>query len=102
MTQEKIQTKAQALYAEGAKLGPLQSLTMAEFKAKYRAGPRIRDFKDERVCAALANDPRTVWTELQTDQRRVIVNGWCYINREAYYISEVPCASMTDHIEIEL
>jgi hypothetical protein len=106
-----IKTKSQAMFAEGAQLGPLQTLSMKEWREKYKPGPRLKPLNnwgqigreiDAKIEAALENDPRTVWTELETGVRRVIVNGWAYVNREAYYITEVPFDSMTDVIEVNV
>lgn len=95
------QTKVQAMYEPGAVLKPLQSLSMQEWKAKYLPGPRL-SVKDTSVGAQVATDPRTVWTELECDGHRTIVNGWCYVNREAYFICKVPFADMLDNIEVPL
>lgn len=104
------QTKVQAMYAPGAILNPLVTLTQKAWQDQYR--PRRLDLHTDfgrtsqavinQLDAALAKDARTIWTELDTGERRVIVNGWCYVNREAYWISKVPFNSMLDNIEVPL
>jgi hypothetical protein len=46
--------------------------------------------EDTHVRAIAQTDPKKVWTELDVDGRLVIVNGWHYVNRIGYYITEVP------------
>jgi hypothetical protein len=104
----KIVTKSQAMHAPGAQLKPLVTLTKKEWMKKYK--PRRlalhtdygRNSKsvEAQINEALDKNPCTIWTELDTGERRVIVNGWCFVNREAYYISEVPFDSLLDVIEV--
>jgi hypothetical protein len=109
------QSKSQAMYEPDATLNPLVTLTFAEWKDKYQPGGRLpikgvsgfigkaeADRVEEAVQAALAKDARLVWTELDTGKRRVIVNGWCFVNRTAYWITAVPADSMLDDIEVPL
>lgn len=42
------------------------------------------------VQAAVKNKPETVWTLLDCDGQMFITNGFHYVNRMGYFITEVP------------
>ena len=65
----------------------MTTMTYDEWEAKYRPGERITFLHDPAVRAA---DSLTVWTEVDCDGKDTIVNGYHYVNREAYFICEVP------------
>jgi hypothetical protein len=38
-------------------------------------------------------DPRKVWTLLSVGRRNLVVNGWHYVNREGYFLTDKPFLS---------
>lgn len=84
------------------KLRTPTTMTRDEWEAKYKPGERIDKLADFPLVH-LAN-PATVWTELDCDGAQIIVSGYHYVNREAYYICEVPfdkddCIEIPDDFE---
>lgn len=44
----------------------------------------------EEVEFVKAQDPKTVWTEVDGDSGTYIISGWHFVNRIHYYITENP------------
>jgi hypothetical protein len=47
-------------------------------------------------------DPRYVWTNVQGDECDLIVAGYAYVNRLAYYVTEVPWENEEDYVLISV
>ena len=45
-----------------------------------------------------AQDPKTVWTNIQGDMSDLIVAGVAYVNRLQYYITEIPWENEDDYV----
>jgi hypothetical protein len=45
-----------------------------------------------------AQDPKTVWTNIQGDMSDLIVAGVAFVNRLQYYITEIPWENEDDYV----
>lgn len=77
---------------------PSSTMTFDQWQAKFRVSDRIPFLHDPAVRKA---DPLTVWTEVETDGKRTIINGKHFVNREAHYLSQIPFVE-GDFIEVSL
>ena len=88
-------------------------LTEDEFEAQYKP---IRNHLSENehtdmfetfgkeyefVKKINAEDPDRVWTYMDGDEYPSIVDGWAFVNRIGYFITEVPCPKGVS-IEVKL
>lgn len=55
----------------------------------------------EAVSAAADRDPMCVWTLLECDGIGYVVSGIHFVNREGYFITEVPAANMDMEICVD-
>ena len=86
------------------------SLTWSEFVNQFRP-ERNKSSKDpdqqmyetygEEGEWVARFDPHYVWTYLQTDEGSVTVEGYHYVNRLGYFITEVPWIDSTSY-EVDL
>lgn len=51
----------------------------------------------ELVMAARRENPRCIWTHIDTAEGEVIVNGFCAVNRLGYFITEKAYPVNTDY-----
>lgn len=75
----------------------MSKMILEKWTAKYQPGERIPFLHDPAVRAA---DPLTIWTEIESDGNRTIINGKHIVNREAHYICAVPFDE-GDFIEVD-
>lgn len=43
------------------------------------------------IDAALATTPDRLWTLVEVDGQRLVIDGFAYVNREGYFVTEKPC-----------
>lgn len=69
-------------------------------KNKFSKDPNETMFETygEEVEFVKAQDPKYIWTYLQGDMSDLVCAGYHYVNRLAYYISEVPWENEDDYV----
>lgn len=53
--------------------------------------------EDEYVRKVAGLEPQRVWTLLDCDGVQVIGDGWHWVNRVGYFVTEVPASEGTDY-----
>lgn len=82
------------------KFEPMQNkIEGADMIGANEYGVRFETYGKEYDCVLfmLAFFPYHVWTELDCDGELIIGNGWHFINRFAYYITDKPALNNTDY-----
>ena len=75
----------------------MSEMTYEEWEVKYKPIPNhitgeccsFETYGDE-LAFVCSQDPNTIWTEMDGDNGVYLVNGYHYVNRIQYYVTEVP------------